>query len=401
MEDSPSGLWRTLGKRVGVTASRVRISYPPLAGLSDDSESLFFMPENGSLSAIPTNLAHMPFCRVMPSNDVGNADIGDTHDGPNRCVTLTSKGTPACSLIPVRGHMHLTLPASAFSSVDVTLRVYTCLHWFTLFTGLDFSLLVQRLWMMWAHGFPGTMVFACDDRVSGGPMGRYARLALAEREEIVLLRHGGGSCGGMAGATGGDKATVSGEMAGNSFAVGSGRCHRASTAQRGCESRRVSCVRPGVLDGERGAGLVRRLVVREHWSPGRIAGGIAVEWPGLMVFASAIYRAINERRLDPPGLTRTRRGIRARLRHKGKRRHGRGGPEERRGKIPGARPIGQRPEIVGERSGLGDREGDTVVGKGAGACLVTLVDRRSGLLSGGRCAAHAVFRQINLRVVTS
>lgn len=134
---------------------------------------------------------------------------------------------------------------------------------------------------------------------------------------------------------------------------------------------------------------MRRLVVREHWSPGRIAGGIAVERPGLMVFASAIHRAINERRLGPPGLTRTRRGIRARPRHKGKRRHGEGGPEERRGKIPGARPIGQRPEIVEERSGLGDREGDAVVGKGAGACLVTLVDRRSGLLSGGRCAAHA------------
>ena len=53
-------------------------------------------------------------------------------------------------------------------------------------------------------------------------MGRYARLALAEREEIVLLRRGG-SCGGMAGAAGGDKAAVSREMAGNSFAVGSGR----------------------------------------------------------------------------------------------------------------------------------------------------------------------------------
>lgn len=104
----------------------------------------------------------------------------------------------------------------------------------------------------------------------------------------------------MAGAAGGDEATVSKEMAGNSFAVSSGRCHRASTAQRGRESRRVSCVRPGILDGERGAGLVRRLVVREHWSPGRIAGGIAVERPGLMVFASAIHRAINERRLDPP-----------------------------------------------------------------------------------------------------
>ena len=29
MEDSPSGLWRTLGKRVGCKPSRVRISYPP------------------------------------------------------------------------------------------------------------------------------------------------------------------------------------------------------------------------------------------------------------------------------------------------------------------------------------------------------------------------------------
>ena len=32
VENSPSGLWRTLGKRVGVTASRVRISYSPRVG---------------------------------------------------------------------------------------------------------------------------------------------------------------------------------------------------------------------------------------------------------------------------------------------------------------------------------------------------------------------------------
>lgn len=29
MEDSPSGLWRTLGKRVGCKPSGVRIPYPP------------------------------------------------------------------------------------------------------------------------------------------------------------------------------------------------------------------------------------------------------------------------------------------------------------------------------------------------------------------------------------
>ena len=87
----------------------------------------FFMPENGFLSAIPTSLAHMPFCRVMPSNDVGNADIddvlGDTHDGPNRCVTLSSKGTPAYSLIPTRRRMRLMPPTSASSSGNVMLHV--------------------------------------------------------------------------------------------------------------------------------------------------------------------------------------------------------------------------------------------------------------------------------------
>ena len=50
MENSPSGLWRTLGKRVGVTASRVRISYSPPAGFSKQFENPFFMPENGIFS---------------------------------------------------------------------------------------------------------------------------------------------------------------------------------------------------------------------------------------------------------------------------------------------------------------------------------------------------------------
>lgn len=111
----------------GFRAFRNRISYSPPVGFSDDSGSPFFMPENGFLSAIPTSLAHMPFCCVMPSNDVGNADIddtlGDTHDGPNRCVTLSSKGTPACSLIPTQGHVHLTPPTSASSSENVMLHV--------------------------------------------------------------------------------------------------------------------------------------------------------------------------------------------------------------------------------------------------------------------------------------
>lgn len=105
-------------------------------------KALFSCPKNGFLSAIPTSLAHMPFCRVMPSNDVGNADIddtlGDTHDGPNRCVTLSSKGTPACSLIPVQGHVHLTPPASTSSLGNVMLHVYTFYTFLLIYTCLLF-----------------------------------------------------------------------------------------------------------------------------------------------------------------------------------------------------------------------------------------------------------------------
>lgn len=226
-------------------------------------------------------------------------------------------------------------------------------------------------------------------------MGRYTHLTLAEREEIMLLAHEGRSHGDIASATGRSKSTISREIARNSSAVGRGRRYRASTAQRSYESRRLACVRPGRLDDRRRAGLVRRLIMEERWSPEQIAGRIAVERPELAVSASTIWRAVNERRLDPPGLKRAppglkraRRGIKARLRHKGKRRHRRDGPEERRGKIPGIRPIGQRSAEAEERSQLGDWEGDTVVGRGAGACLVTLVDRKSGLLAGGRAATH-------------
>lgn len=34
LEDSPSGLWRTLGKRVGCKPSGVRIPHPPLVVMS-------------------------------------------------------------------------------------------------------------------------------------------------------------------------------------------------------------------------------------------------------------------------------------------------------------------------------------------------------------------------------
>lgn len=53
-----------------------------------------------------------------------------------------------------------------------------------------------------------------------------------------------------------------------------------------------------------------------------------------------------------------------------------------------AHELSERPPEADARSRLGDWEADTVVGRGSGPCLVTLVDRRSRFLAGGKASAH-------------
>ncbi len=47
------------------------------------------------------------------------------------------------------------------------------------------------------------------------------------------------------------------------------------------------------------------------------------------------------------------------------------------GHVPGRRDIPERPETVGEKAGIGDREADTVIGGGHGGAVVSPVDRAS------------------------
>lgn len=220
-------------------------------------------------------------------------------------------------------------------------------------------------------------------------MGQYKHLSLTDREDIMVLRSQGESIADIAKKTGRSKSTISRELSRNSFRSGrKGSRYRASTAQARYEKRRRACVRPRKLADPDLAALVTALICERHWSPEQVAGRLALERAGGGVSCATIYRAINRRELDPPELAGTARGVRSRLRHRGKRRHSADGPEERRGKVPGMRPISERPAEAESRERLGDWEADTVVGRGAGACLVTLVDRRSGYLDGGRAGAH-------------
>lgn len=162
------------------------------------------------------------------------------------------------------------------------------------------------------------------------------------------------------------------------------RLHRAALLPRldGAAPLRegLSCRRPRLLDDPGLRFLVQRKILKDRWAPEQVAGRVALESGGRAVSAATIYRAINGRRLDTPEMRGAARGMRGRLRHRGK--------KERRGRIPGAMPVSERPAEASSRSRDGGWEGDTVVGRGAGPCLVTLVDRADGFLAGGRSASH-------------
>ena len=66
-----------------------------------------------------------------------------------------------------------------------------------------------------------------------------------------------------------------------------------------------------------------------------------------------------------------------------KKRRKRYGSYEKRGQIPNRTSIDERPQIVEDRSRLGDWEADTIIGKGKKGAIVTLVDRKSRYLRMG------------------
>lgn len=110
--------------------------------------------------------------------------------------------------------------------------------------------------------------------------------------------------------------------------------YRGSAAQRRHEEKRLFYRRPRLLDDPAPRSLVQRKILEGRRSPEQIAGRIAIEPGGRTASAATIYRAINGRALDTQAMRQTRRGMRGRLRHRGKRRR-RHSERERRGRIAG------------------------------------------------------------------
>jgi transposase, IS30 family len=118
-------------------------------------------------------------------------------------------------------------------------------------------------------------------------------------------------------------------------------------------------------------------MLKADYSPEQVVGRLALE--GVKVMShETIYRWIWADKKRGGRLWRHLRGA-------NKQRRKRYGRYDSRGRLGGKKMIGERPPEVADRKRFGDWEIDTVHGKGK-PCVVTVVERKSGLVRVGKLA---------------
>jgi IS30 family transposase len=117
-------------------------------------------------------------------------------------------------------------------------------------------------------------------------------------------------------------------------------------------------------------------LLRRQWSPEQVAGYLRREGR-LSISHETIYRHVWRDKKAGGTLHTHLRGAR-------KRRRKRYGAYDSRGRLAGKRLISERPAEAEARSHVGHWEADTVMGAGSKDCVVTLVERKSGLVLVGK-----------------
>src|ERR1041384_1171235 len=214
----------------------------------------------------------------------------------------------------------------------------------------------------------------------------YQQLTLGERYMLAALRKQGFNQSQIARALGRHRSTISREIRRNR-ARADGR-YRATTAQERTNGRRARA-RRNLRFTPQDFALVEQLLCRQ-WSPEQVSGHLARH--GLLSIShETIYRHVwRDKRAG--GLLYTH------LRGARKRRRKRYGAYDSRGKLAGKRPISERPAEVETRRRTGHWEIDTVLGTGSLDCIVSLVERKSGLVIIGKLEDRTT-HSLNKRVL--
>ena len=194
-------------------------------------------------------------------------------------------------------------------------------------------------------------------------MSHYTQLTREERYQIYALKTAGHNQVAIAQVIGRHKSTVSRELARNRGLRG----YRPKQANSFAETRRQDKSAPRI--SPESWARVEQLL-REYWSPEQVSSWLRYE-ESILISPEWIYQYILKDKQSGGNLH-------GHLRCQ-KQRKKRYGSPERRGQIKGRVSIEERPEVVSQRSRIGDWEADTVIGKQGGAVLVTLVERKTRL----------------------
>jgi IS30 family transposase len=205
----------------------------------------------------------------------------------------------------------------------------------------------------------------------------YRQITYAERYTLGVLRRRGLSAAEIARVLGRHRSTITREVRRNRAHSDEG--YRPPLADWYARGRRARSRRNGRFS----AADWRRVMalVREDWSPDQGAGWLR-QTGGLRISHETIYRYIWAEKRAGGSLYQHLRGAR-KQRRKGY------GTYERRGRLAGKRPITARPAAVETRAAVGHWEVDTLLGAGqAGACVLSLVERKTGYLVLGQLRAR-------------
>ena len=226
-------------------------------------------------------------------------------------------------------------------------------------------------------------------------MCHYNHLTLFEREKIMYFFAQHYSISKIASLLQRNKSTISREIRRNT----SNGFYQPVEAQHMYVQRRMACRPKKRLDNPELCQYVKDKFLEQQWSPEEIAGRLHLEYHTNIVSHTTIYREIYAGRFNTSNRPQGNRSVIRELRHRGKSRHHRD-YIEKRGKIRISNTIDERSAGAQNRSRRGHWEGDTVAGKKGRACLVTLVDRKTRFLIGGKAVAKQAL-EVNSVIIDS
>lgn len=192
-------------------------------------------------------------------------------------------------------------------------------------------------------------------------MGCYQQLAYEQRCQIAVLKKRGCSQQAIADSVGVSQSTVSRELRRNTGERG----YRYKQAQEKSAQRRKEASKATKMTPVMIATIESKL--RIEWSPEQISGWM-LEEQAMLISHESIYLHVWADKQSGGELYRY-------LRRQGKKYDKRRNGKSTRGQIKNRVSIDERPQIVDDKSRIGDWEIDTVIGKGHSGALVTIVER--------------------------